>query len=139
MEREIDQWKLKEAHERMAKLETRLEKLEAPMSWRASEVVDLTCEEDEGGVGSPIILADETPAPGSVVPPLEGWTLNSKDERVLAGLLMGIMSEKEWRTDWDYTPTGPCSLDFNWSILSRFSPFHSFSSKFEAPKHSFKS
>jgi len=68
---------------------------------------------DEGGVVGPIILADETPAPESVVPPSEEWVLDSKDERVLAGLLVGIMSEKEWRTNGEYTPTGPYGLDFN--------------------------
>jgi len=88
-------------------------KLEALMVPRVHEVVDLTCEEDEGGVGGPIVLVDETPAPESVVPPLECWTLDSDDERVLVGLLVGITSEKEWRTEGEYTPTGPYGLDFD--------------------------
>jgi len=84
-------------------------------SWclRVLEVLDLTCEEDEGGVGGLIILADETPAPELVVPPLEHWTLGSKDERALAGLLVGIMLEQEWMTKGEYTPTGPYGLDFD--------------------------
>ena len=68
MEREVHQWKLKEAHEWMAKLEARLDKLETPsVESKTSEVVDLTLGEDEGGVGGLIILAEETPAPKSVV------------------------------------------------------------------------
>jgi len=35
------------------------------------EVVNLTQEEDKGGVGGPIILAEETPAPKFIVPPTE--------------------------------------------------------------------
>ena len=79
-----DQWKLEKCHERMAVLEAHLAKLETP------EVVDLTQEEDEGGVGGPIILAEKTPAPESVVPQSEGWDLNSEDKRALVGLLVGI-------------------------------------------------
>jgi len=95
----------------MARLEAWLEKLKVPM---APEVVDLTREEDEGGVRGPIIiLADETPAHESVVPLLEGWILNSKDERALAGLLVGTVLEQEWRTEGEYTLTGPYSLDFD--------------------------
>ena len=105
-EREIDQWKLKETHERMAKLEALLDRLEALLVPKVSEVVDLTHEEDEGGVGGPIILVDETPAPKLVVPPLEGWMLNSEDERALVGLLVGITSEREWRMSEPTSPTG---------------------------------
>jgi len=112
-ERATDQWKLQQAHGRMEKLEAGLDRLEAPMVPRVLEVVDVTREEDEGGVGGPIILADETPAPESVVPPLEGWTLNSEDERALVGLLVGIMLEQEWRTKGEYTLTGPYGLDFD--------------------------
>ena len=99
---EIDQWKLKEAHKWMAKLEAQLDKLEVPQ-----EVIDLTHEEEEGGVRGPIILAEETPAPESVVPPSEEWALNSKDERALVGLLVGIADEQERVTEGNYTPTGP--------------------------------
>jgi len=112
-ERAIDQWRLGEAHERMAKLEACLDCLEVPASLRVPEVLDLTREEDEGGLGGPIILAEETPAPESVVPPSEEWALDSNDERALAGLLVGITSEREWKTDGEYTPTGPYGLDFN--------------------------
>jgi len=97
----------------MVKLEARLDHLEVPVSLRVLEVLDLTREEDEGGVRGPIILADETPAPESVVPPSEHWTLDSDDERALAGLLVGITSEREWKTDGEYTPTGPYGLDFD--------------------------
>jgi len=97
----------------MAKLEARLDHLEVPVSLRTPQVFDLTREEDEGGVGGPIILAEETPAPKSVVPPSEEWVLDSDDERALAGLLVGITLEREWRTDGEYTPTGPYGLDFN--------------------------
>jgi len=95
VERAIDQWRLGEAHERMAKLEAQLDHLEVPVALRAPEVFDLTREEDEGGVGGPIILAEETPAPESVVLPSEEWELNSDDKRALAGLLVGITLEKE--------------------------------------------
>jgi len=81
-----DQWKLEKCHERMAALEARLSRLETP------EVVDLTQEEDEGGVGGPIVLAEETPAPESVVPQMENW---------------------EWVTNESYTLTGPYGLDFD--------------------------
>ena len=116
MEWEINQWKLKEAHEWMAKLEARLDKLEVPQ-----EVIDLTQEEEEGGVGGLIILAEETPAPESVILPSEEWALDSDDERALAGLLVGITSKQEWVMGSGYTPTGPhrdssytpYSLDFN--------------------------
>jgi len=91
----------------MAKLEAQLDKLEV-----LQEVIDLTHEE-EGGIGGPIILAEETPAPESIVPPSEDWALNSDDERALVGLLVGIMDEREWVTEGSYTPTGPYSLDFN--------------------------
>jgi len=97
----------------MVKLEACLDWLEVLVLLRAPEVFDLTCEEDEGGVGGPIILADETPAPELVVPPSEEWALDSDDERALAGLLVGITSEREWRTDGEYTPTGPYGLDFD--------------------------
>ena len=108
MEQEIDQWKLKEAHEWMAKLEAWLDRLEVPQ-----EVIDLTCEEEEGGVGGPTILAEETPAPESVVPPLEDWVLDSNNERALAGLLVGITNKQEWATEESYTLTGPYGLDFD--------------------------
>ena len=55
----------------MAKLEACLDQLEVPVSLRTPQVFNLTCEEDEGGVRGPIILAEETPAPESVVPPSE--------------------------------------------------------------------
>ena len=97
----------------MVKLEAPLDQLEVPVLLRTPEVFNLTCEEDEGGVGGLIILADETPAPELVVLPSEEWALDSNDERALAGLLMGITLEKEWRTDGEYTPTGPYGLDFN--------------------------
>ena len=113
VERAIDQWRLGEAHERMAKLEACLDCLEVPVALRAPEVFDLTREEDEGGISGPIILAEETPAPESVIPPSEEWALDSNDESALAGLLVGITSEREWRTDGEYTPTGPYGLDFN--------------------------
>jgi len=112
-ERAIDQWKLGEVHEHMAKLEARLDRLEVPVALRVPEVFDLTREEDEGGVGGPIILAEETPAPESVILPSEEWVLDSDDKRALAGLLVGITSEREWRTDGEYTPTGPYGLDFD--------------------------
>jgi len=112
-ERAIDQWKLGEVHGHMAQLEAHLDQLEVPVSLRAPVVFDLTHEEDEGGVRGPIILADETPAPESVVPPSEEWELNSDDERALAGLLVGITLEKEWKTDGEYTPTGLYGLDFD--------------------------
>ena len=108
MEQEINQWKLKEAHKQMVRLEAWLDKLEVPQ-----EVIDLTREEEEGGVRGPIILAEETPAPESVVLPSEGWTLDSADERALAGLLVGIVNEQEWLMEDSYTPTGPYGLDFN--------------------------
>ena len=113
VERAIDQWKLGEVHERMAKLEACLDRLEVLVALRAPEVFDLTHEEDEGGVGGPVILAEETPAPESVILPSEEWALDSDDERALAGLLVGITSKREWRTDGEYTPTGPYSLDFD--------------------------
>jgi len=113
VERAIDQWRLGEVHERMVKLEACLDRLEVLVSLRAPQVFDLTHEEDEGGVGGPILLAKETPAPESVVPPLEEWALDSDDERALVGLLVGIMTEREWRTDGEYTPTGPYGLDFD--------------------------
>jgi len=97
----------------MTQLEARLDRLEVPVSLRTPQVFDLTREEDEGGVGGPIILAEETPAPESVVPSEEEWALDSEDERNLAGLLVGIASEGEWRTDGEYTPTGPYGLDFD--------------------------
>ena len=112
-ERAIDQWKLGETHECIAKLEACLDRLEVLVALRAPEVFDLTREEDEGGVGGPIILAEESPAPESVIPLLEEWVLDSNDERALAGLLVGITSEREWRTDGEYTPTGPYGLDFD--------------------------
>jgi len=112
-ERAIDQWKLGEAHERMAKLEARLDHLEVLVLLRAPEVFDLTHEEDEGRVGGLIILADETPTPELVVLPSEEWELSSEDERALAGLLVGITSEREWRTNGEYTLTGPYGLDFD--------------------------
>jgi len=105
---EINQWKLKEAHEHMARMESWLDKLEG-----SSPMIDLTQEEDEGGVGGPIILAEETPAPESVVPPSEEWALNSDDERNLVGLLVGITSEWEWMMAGEYTlsePTSPTGL-----------------------------
>ena len=113
VERAIDQWRLGEAHEHMAKLEARLDCLEVPVALRTPQILDLTREEDEGGVGGPIILAEETPAPESVVLPSEEWALDSNDERALAGLLVGITLEREWRTDGEYTPTGPYGLDFD--------------------------
>ena len=79
----------------------------------SSLVIDLTKEENKGGVGGPIILAEETPAPESVVPLLEEWVLDSNDERALAGLLVGIINEREWMTEDSYTPTGPYGLDFD--------------------------
>jgi len=97
----------------MIRLEACLNWLEVPVSLRAPEVFDLTCEEDEGGVGGPIILADETPAPELVVLPSEEWELNSDDKRALAGLLVWITLEREWKTDGEYTLTGPYSLDFD--------------------------
>jgi len=90
-----------------------LDCLEVLVSLRVPEVFDLTPEEDEGGISGPIILAEETPAPELVVPPLEEWALNSEDERALVGLLMGITLEREWRTDGEYIPTGPYGLDFD--------------------------
>jgi len=84
----VDQWKLKKVHEQMVTLEAQLAKLETP------EVVDLTQEEDEGGVGGLIILAEETPALELVNPPLEHWELDSNDERALAGLLVGITADQ---------------------------------------------
>jgi len=56
-------------------LEAQLSKLETP------ETIDLTCEEDEGGVRGLIILLEENPAPESVVLLSEAWELNSTDER----------------------------------------------------------
>ena len=91
VERAIDQWKLGEAHERMLKLEARLDHLEVPVVLRAPEVFDLTREEDEGGVGGPIILAEETPAPESVIPPSEEWELNSVLKHMMRGERRGVL------------------------------------------------
>ena len=59
-----NEWKIFALEARVDVLETRLEKalerleaLEAP----ARETIDLTKEEDEGGLGGPIFLAPETP------------------------------------------------------------------------------
>ena len=83
------QWKLEKVHKWMVALEAWLAKLETP------EVVDLTWEEDKGGVGGPIILAKETPVLEFIVPPLEQWELDSNDERNLAGLLVRLTADQE--------------------------------------------
>jgi len=56
------------------------------------------------------------PAPESVILPSEEWALNSKDERNLVGLMVGLTVDWEWVSENSYTPTGlynPYGLDFN--------------------------
>jgi len=76
-------------------------------------IVNLTHEEDKGGVGRLIFLATETLAPKSIVPLLEGWGFDEMDERALGALLTGWMHEWEWASENSYTPTGPYGLDFD--------------------------
>ena len=114
--REVNQ-RLREEEWKSLGLETRLVQMEALQQVMverldamnvAPVVVDLTKEEDEGGLGGPIFLAPETPAA----------SVDTEEERVRAQqeLLMELdtilssfvnVEEDEKTTEGEYTPTGP--------------------------------
>ena len=74
----------------------------------APVVVDLTREEDEGGLGGPIFLAPETPAAS-----VDVEEERTRAQRELLEELDTILSsfvnveEDEKTTEGEYTPTGP--------------------------------
>ena len=114
--REVNQ-RLREEEWKSLGLETRLVQMEALQQVMverldamniAPVVVDLTKEEDEGGLGGPIFLALETPAA----------SVDTEEERVRAQqeLLTELdtilssfvnVEEDEKTTEGEYTPTGP--------------------------------
>ena len=74
----------------------------------APVVVDLTKEEDEGGLGSPILLAAETPA-ASVDTEVERARAQQELLVELDSILSSFVNveEEEKTTEGEYTPTGP--------------------------------
>ena len=74
----------------------------------APVVVDLTEEEDKGGLGGPIFLAPETPA--ALVDMEEERTWGQRElleelETILSSFVN--VEEDEKTTEGEYTPTGP--------------------------------
>jgi len=69
-----------------------------------AEEVDLSKEEDEGGLGGS--LKDSSLNLG----PLD---LGPEGEHALRELLVGLQGEREWATSGEHTPTGPYGLDFD--------------------------
>ena len=71
-------------------------------------VVDLTKEEDEGGLGGPIFLAPETPA-ASVDPEEERTQAQRELLEELDNILASFVNvdDEERMTEGEYTPTGP--------------------------------
>ena len=89
---------------RLEKALERLEALEAP----ARETIDLTKEEDEGGLGGPIFLAPETPDVSLVAEALNDETVEGIEKMI-----------REWTsvdgdvdTERSYEPTGPWGPEF---------------------------
>ena len=98
-------------------LETRLVEMEARQQIMmerldamnvAPVVVDLTKEEDEGGLGGPIFLAPETPA-ALVDMEEEGTRMRRELLEELDTILSSFVNveEDEKTTEGAYTPTGP--------------------------------
>ena len=98
-------------------LETRLVQMEARQQIMMERldamnvipiVMDLTKEEDEGGLGGPIFLAPETPA---VSVDMEEERTRAQQELLveLDSILSSFMDveEDEKTTEGEYTPTGP--------------------------------
>jgi len=80
--------------------------------------------------------------PTETSPPLTGPLAYSPDGHSLAclssaAIIIWDIQAREVIKEIEWNNPRPDSLVC--SLVSRFSPFHSFSSKFEAPKHSFKS
>ena len=74
----------------------------------APVIVDLTQEEDEGGLGGPIFLAPETPA---VLVDLEEGRTQARQELLvelesILALFVHVEEDKK-TTEGEYTPTGP--------------------------------
>ena len=74
----------------------------------APVVVDLTKEEDEGGLGGPIFLAPETPAASVDTEEERAWVqqeLLVELDDILSSFVN--VEEDEKTTEGEYTPTGP--------------------------------
>ena len=105
-----EEWKTLGLETRLVTMEARqqimMERLDA--MGVAPVVVDLTQEEDEGGLGGPIFLAPETPA--ASMSEEEG---RSQAQRELLDQLDDLLAsfvtvgENEQSTEGEYTPTGP--------------------------------
>ena len=114
--REVNQ-RLREEEWKSLGLETRLVQMEARQQIMmerldamnvAPVVVDLTQEEDKGGLGGPIFLAPETPAV-SVDAEEERTRAQQELLEELDTILSSFVSveEDEKTTEGEYTPTGP--------------------------------
>ena len=105
-----EEWKSLGLETRLVEMEARqqimMERLDAMNV--APVVVDLTKEEDEGGLGGPILLAPETPMPS-----VDTEEVGTQAQRELLEELDNILSsfvnvgESEETTEGEYTPTGP--------------------------------
>ena len=105
-----EEWKSLGLETRLVQMETRqqimMERLDAMNV--APVVVDLTREEDEGGLGGPIFLAPETPMAS-----VDSEEVGTQAQRELLEELDNILSsfvnveEGEETTEGEYTPTGP--------------------------------
>ena len=105
-----EEWKSLGLETRLVQLETRqqilMERLDAMKV--TPVVVDLTKEEDEGGLGGPVFLAPETPA-ASVDMEEERtraqWELLVELDSILSSFVN--VEEDKKTTEGEYTPTGP--------------------------------
>ena len=112
--REVNQ-RLREEEWKSLGLETRLVQMEALQQVMverldamnvAPVVVDLTKEEDEGGLGGPIFLAPGTPA-ASVDTEEVGTRVQRELLEELDNILSSFVNADEETTEGEYTPTGP--------------------------------
>ena len=107
-------WKMFALESKVDVLETRmslvLEQLEV-LEAEKKEVIDLTVdekEEDQGGLGGPIFLAPETPAPSLDLAPLDAETVEGIER--MFHEWTSVAGDAE--TEGSYDPTGPWGPEF---------------------------
>ena len=106
-----EEWKSLGLETRLVEMEARqrimMERLDAMNV--APVVVDLTKEEDEGGLGGPIFLAPETPMPSVDTEEEVGTQAQRELLEELDNILSSFVNvrESEETTEGEYTPTGP--------------------------------